>query len=282
MRYLPELPLKPSLQRHLERSQALIDPLPSYYAKVKQAKIAWQLKKKSTAQKAAFGRIEQALQAAGHHCHYCEHTLGTSIEHFFPRGFYPELTFVWDHYLWSCKACNTRYKGAQFQLFEGVKGTSTIDLVKNRRFVPPPHQIAVCLHPRQDDGLNYWNIEEQSGRYVLKEDLDERARIRALYTLRLLQLNDRPALLKGRLETFKRIQHLLTNYIKLQQVPSDTLIRHLLPNKSNSFYQQPMPQQQQAAFQKIRRSIENLPHQSVWRYWKNQYAHLSPWRIFFE
>ena len=265
MQQLPTLPLRNGLQQHLRQAQEKIDSLPNYYKKVKQAKVLWQSKKKTNAQKSAFNRIEKALQQAGNHCHYCEGALGTSIEHFYPRGFYPNLTFVWDNYLWSCQTCNTRYKGAQFALFPATNSAKVVPLVKDRSFVPPSSQDAVCLHPRVDDALDYWQLDFETGLYSIKTNLSSRAQARAQYTLDLLQLNERPNLVQGRQKAYQQYQALLEACAQVQAPSSAAYIKELLPKKQASFYKQALVQQQAFAQQYLQQQFLQLPFRSVWR-----------------
>ncbi len=270
MQQLPPLPLRNGLQQHLRQAQEKIDQLPSYYKKVKQAKVLWQTKKKTNAQKAAFNRIEKALQAAGQHCHYCEGSVGTSIEHFYPRGFYPNLTFVWDNYLWSCQACNTQYKGAKFALFAAPNSAQVLPLVKNRSFLPPTNRDAVFLNPRVDNALDYWELELETGRYTVRPELSKRAQARAQYSLELLQLNERPSLLKGRQEAFSAYSHLLSTAAAVQSDTTGAYLRELLPNKPASFYTQSLLKQQEAAHYFLQQQFLTLPYKTVWRSMQQQ------------
>lgn len=270
MQPLPPLFLKNGPQQHLCQAQEKIDQLPSYYKKVKQAKVLWQNKKKTKAQKAAFNRIEKALQKGGSHCHYCEGSLGTSIEHFYPRGFYPNLTFVWENYLWSCQTCNTQYKGAQFAIFATNDKAKIIPLVKDRSFVPPANQEAVCLNPRVDNALDYWQLDLSTGHYNVKPNLDARAQARAEYTLDLLQLNGRSKLVKGRKKAFLSYQQLLEAAVILHQQPTVAYIKNLLPKKQASFYNQSLDKQQELALQYLHQQFVLLPYKNVWRCMQQQ------------
>lgn len=272
MQQLPLLPLRNGLQQHLQQAQEKIDQLPSYYKKVKQAKVLWQSKKKTNAQKSAFNRIEKALQQAGSHCHYCEGTLGSSIEHFYPRGFYPNLTFVWENYLWSCQTCNTQYKGAKFALFPNPTSAKVTPLIKDRSFVPPTNQDTVCLNPRVDNALDYWQLNVGTGHYQLKENLSKRHKARAQYTLDLLQLNARPNLVKGRQQAYQDYQQLLAACAQVESTPTAAYLKELLPKKQASFYNQALEKQQAAALHHLHQQFINLPYKLVWKNIKAQKA----------
>ncbi len=265
MQQLPPLPLRAGLLEHLRQAQKKINQLPNYYQKVKQAKMLWQTKKKTKAQKSAFSRIEKALQIEGSYCHYCEGNIGSSIEHFYPRGFYPNLTFVWKNFLWSCQACNTQYKGAKFALFAAPNSAQVVPLVKDRSFVPPANRDAVCLHPRVEDALEYWHLDLDTGLFQLQPNLSARAQARARYTLELLQLNKRPKLVQGRQQAVQHYLDWLQSFTHVQQDSTGYYLRQLLPQKPASFYQQPLAQQQTAAHYYLAQQFAQLPYRSVWR-----------------
>ncbi len=111
MRKISRLPLDPD-------SEATLAKLSEQVRKAKDAKVEasrlWDIKNKP-----AFGRIRKALEvmAAGRaRCMYCEDSLGTDIEHFYPKTNYPERAFRWDNYLLACSHCNSNLKRDQFPL----------------------------------------------------------------------------------------------------------------------------------------------------------------------
>jgi uncharacterized protein (TIGR02646 family) len=282
MQQIPPIVLKNGLQQHLKQAQAKIDQLPSYYKKVKQAKVLWLGKKKTNAQKAAFNRIEKALQVHNHFCHYCEGKAGNSIDHFYPRGFYPDLTFVWENYLWSCQACNTQYKGAQFAIFQASDSAQVVPLVKDRSFVPPANQDALCLNPRVDDPLDYWHLNLETGHYIIKKTNSLRNQARAQYTLDLLQLNQRSALVKGRKEAYQRYWRLLEICEKVQTNPTIDYLQTLLPPKPLSFYKQSIPQQKKLTYDYLYQQFMLLPYNSVWRSMQQQKDNIPKLKMLFE
>ena len=265
MLHLPPLPLKPSLQRYLAQAQAQINALPDYRTQVKAAKTTWQSKKKQKAQRRAFERNERALQEASPYCHYCEAVPGVAIDHIYPRGFFPELTFVWDNYTWSCFTCNTTYKGAQCRLFKTKTSTASFNLVKNYRFEHPPHTDALLLNPRCDDPLDYWTLDLETAHWHIKAPKGSRAYERAAYTLDLLQLNHRPRLVASRQQAILDYWALLEQYQSLLSEPTPEQIHAQLPHKSPRFYQRPLLEQASLAALALQRRLLSLPHPSVWR-----------------
>ncbi|RTY78507.1 hypothetical protein EKA83_08815 [Pseudomonas veronii] len=49
-------------------------------------------------------------------CMYCEDSMGTDIDHFWPKSVYPDQAFVWGNYLLACSYCNSNQKRTQFPL----------------------------------------------------------------------------------------------------------------------------------------------------------------------
>lgn len=270
MLYLPQLYLKASLQRHLDKAQSNINALPTYRDRVYAARTAWQTKKKKNAQRSTFERIERVLQNASPYCHYCEAVPGTSIEHVYPRGFFPDQTFYWSNYVWSCFTCNTTCKGAQFRLFETSDSVVHHPLVKNYRFEAPPNQDAVFLHPRQNDPLTYWSLDLERGHWLVAVPEGTRAYERAAYTLAVLRLNERPRLVASRQQAIVDYRELLQAYQGLVEAPTRERVQAQLPHKGPRFQQRPLEDQASLAALALQRRILSQPHPSVWRSLQHQ------------
>ncbi|BDS13777.1 HNH endonuclease family protein [Aureispira anguillae] len=219
------IPIRKGILNHLKKLQDQIDALPTYKEQVKQAKVLWQNKKKTNAQKAAFNRVEKELQkiaiGTSNCCNYCESNLGTTIEHIYPRGLYPNKTFVWENFLWTCKTCNGKHKISQFQIFETPLSSNTINLVKDYTFTPPPNADAVFINPRTENPLHYLQLDLNSGLFSpTHSDPASRAYKRAVYTLETLQLNTRKALVIKRKEAYQKYLQLIQDYALIQEATS--------------------------------------------------------------
>lgn len=67
----------------------------------------------------SFQPVRDELSRMSHgrdRCMYCEDSLGTDIEHFYPKASFPERAFVWDNYLLACRHCNSNQKRDAFPL----------------------------------------------------------------------------------------------------------------------------------------------------------------------
>lgn len=260
--------IRKGILNHLQKLQGEIDALPTYKAQVKKAKVLWQNKKKTNAQKAAFNRVEKELQkiAIGlpNYCNYCEANIGTSIEHIYPRGLYPDKTFIWENYLWSCKQCNGKHKVSQFQIFKSPSSAETINLVKDYRFIPPLNDDAVFINPRIDNPLDYLELDLESGLFEHKEkDSNTRAYKRALYTIETLQLNARKGLVANRQKAYLTYQNLLQQYIDIQKSTSTEILKAVYPLSKNTA-QLPFEAQKKQAGLDLKKTLFNQAHPTVW------------------
>ncbi len=65
----------------------------------------------------AFAEIRQTLfemAPSRSRCMYCEDSMGTDIDHFWPKADYPQGAFCWHNYLLACSHCNSNEKREQF------------------------------------------------------------------------------------------------------------------------------------------------------------------------
>ncbi len=98
----------------VQKLQSLTDAVRVASDPVKEAQKRWKAK-----HKASFDAIRSALEvmASGRgRCMYCEDSLGTDIEHFWPKAIYPERAFLWSNYLLACSHCNSNLKRTLFPL----------------------------------------------------------------------------------------------------------------------------------------------------------------------
>ncbi|WMX15866.1 hypothetical protein [Aureispira sp. CCB-E] len=266
--------IRKGILNHLQKLQKDIDALPDYKTKVKQAKVLWQNKKKTNAQKAAFNRVEKELQkiaiGTNNYCNYCEANIGTTIEHIYPRGLYPNKTFVWENYLWTCKQCNGKHKVSQFKIFKTPDSAKVINLVKDYQFIPPPNEDAVFINPRTENPLDYLQLDLHSGLFYPKAtNKQTRAYKRAAYTIETLQLNTRDGLVKNRLQAYQNYQTLLQQYIDIQSCSSlEQLYQLFTPSKYFQTFS--LEAQKSYASLNLQQQLINQAHPTVWREMQRQ------------
>lgn len=266
--------IRKGILNHLQKLQGQIDALPTYKAQVKEAKVLWQNKKKTNPQKAAFNRVEKELQklaiGANNYCNYCEANVGTTIEHIYPRGLFPNKTFVWENFLWTCKQCNGKHKISQFQIFKNPHTAEIINLVKDYSFVRPPNEDAVFVNPRIENPLDYLQLDLESGLFETKEkDSHTRAYQRAVYTIETLQLNTRKGLVANRQKAYQNYQDLLQQYIDIQHCISSEALIAIFP-VSNNTKRAPWVEQKKLANLEFKTMFFNQNHPTVWKEMQRQ------------
>ncbi len=278
--------IRKGILNHLQKLQGQIDALPTYKAQVKEAKVLWQNKKKTNPQKAAFNRVEKELQkiAIGdkHYCNYCEANLGTTIEHIYPRGLFPNKTFVWENFLWTCKQCNGKHKVSQFQIFKNTNSSEIINLVKDYSFVRPSNEDAVFINPRVENPLDYLQLDLENGLFEIKEtNPDARAYKRAFYTIETLQLNARKGLVANRQKAYQNYQHLLQQYIDIQKSTSSEALMAIF-SLSNNVKKAPWEEQKKLASLELQTIFSNQAHPSVWKEMQRQVASIPSLKKLFQ
>ncbi|MEV4991139.1 HNH endonuclease [Pseudarthrobacter sp. LMD1-1-1.1] len=102
-------------------------------------------------------------------CMYCEDSLGTDIEHFWPKSKYPHHAFSWENYLLACSHCNSNEKREDLPLDEA--------------------QEPLAINPSLDDPLEHLALLP-SGEYVCRT-------VQGIASVELFGLN-RPQLVSAR------------------------------------------------------------------------------------
>lgn len=192
------------LERHsLERLQGLqdaVDRLPGYEAQVAYAKSSWN--RKPTGLFIGL-KVHLAEMCSGNvRCVYCEDSLADEIEHMRPKDLYPEQSYVWGNYVLACGPCN----GPKNNKFAVLSNPLTLVDVTRKRGAPVVPPIAgryALIDPRIEDPLDFLWLDFRTLRYVPNTD-DESSEtwIRAEYTINVLGLNKRDALVRGRKSAF--------------------------------------------------------------------------------
>lgn len=144
----------------------------------------------------AFREVREILKemASGvERCMYCEDSAGVAIDHFRPKGLYPERTFDWLNYLLACSVCNSNFKRDQFPLDE--------------------RNEPLLLNPADDDPLDH--LQFTSTGHVISETL------KGEWSIRVYGL-DRETLQRGRRNTWVLLQSIVIAYAQaLEEGDSD-------------------------------------------------------------
>lgn len=98
----------PTLKKLAElQAKVQVDPSPR-----ERAQILWDRKPKRAFQEIREALVEMAPGRA--RCLYCEDSMGTDIDHFWPKADYPPGAFCWHNYLLACSHCNSNIKREHF------------------------------------------------------------------------------------------------------------------------------------------------------------------------
>jgi uncharacterized protein (TIGR02646 family) len=153
-------------------------------------------------------------------CAYCEDSLHDEVEHIAPKDVYPDKAFEWENYLYACGPCNGKHKRAQWKIFP-TQGGASIDvsrpantkLLSHIPFRAPPGK-PVFISPRAEDPMRFIHLDLAGGTALFspRSGLSAEETERAKYTLKILGLNRRPGLPRGRKNAFNCLRDVFANY----------------------------------------------------------------------
>ena len=192
--------LEPQVVARLAALQQSIDQIQDYAERVTTGKAKWDKRPE-----ALFNHVRSglALTCSGNRrCHYCEDSMADEIEHMRPKDLYPEGVFQLSNYLLSCGPCNGP-KNNQFAVIlgSGAAGPELMDVTRRRNALvtPPQAGVPALLDIRVDDPIECIWLDFQTGLYTSNvDDPGSEISLRVDYTLRLLRLNTRDDLVRGR------------------------------------------------------------------------------------
>jgi uncharacterized protein (TIGR02646 family) len=104
------------------------------------------------AKKHALRAVRKALEAMASgrsRCMYCEDSLGTDIEHFYPKARYPLKAFSWPNHLLACSHCNSNLKRDQFPFYRrrpALIDPSVDEPAKHLAFLPSTGEFHAIDH----------------------------------------------------------------------------------------------------------------------------------------
>lgn len=258
---LPSIPLPQNTLDALAGYQQEIDEEVSYAKKVEKAKSIWP----SRSRNRPFDKVRQSLSdmcSGARRCGYCEDSMADEIEHIWPKNFYPERTFAWENLLYACGPCNSP-KGNQFALFLPNHPPDKLILghPENGPDQPPPHGRPVLIDPRHENPLNFlWlDIQDSFVFTPMNDDENSEEWIRATYTITILKLNERDALVEARRIAYSNYRARLREYIA---------------EKNNGVTS--------SQLDKLRMYLQAEHHPTVWKEMKRQQVGIPELKILFE
>lgn len=207
---LPEKKLSSETENFLADLQSEINQIGDFSVRSKQAKEMFESRTNNKAFKEIKDMLKQ-MSRGNETCNYCENSRGIAIEHIQPKDHYPEYCFVWDNYAWACTHCNSA-KGNQYSIFRF--DTETEFRLTRKAQTPPPNGQSLFIHPRRDNPLQilYLDFQEHSFNFLPLTDKGTITFLQALYTIRVLKLND-PVYTTGRKNAYLNYKGRLRDYL---------------------------------------------------------------------
>lgn len=214
--------LDEATREELRCHQEAVDAQSCHAEQVAHGKAEWKrLRRKSSGALASSGAVVAALKAmclGVERCMYCEDSVGHQIEHGYPKEHFPGRVFDWSNMLYACQPCNGP-KSSRFAVTRDEDGGE--EILTSMRDVAPPPGRAILLDPRQDDPRDFFELDFETGMFLVREGLSEADRRRADYTLEILRLNTRSVLAEARRLAFGTYRARLKEYIGAKAAVAD-------------------------------------------------------------
>lgn len=157
---------------------------------------------------------------------YCEDSVADEIEHHHPKSLYPELTFVWPNYLYSCGSCNGK-KLAKFAVFDQSGKAVEVSRKRGAPLLPPLSGDPLLVMPRIEDPLELLILDLRDTFCFEPRAADgSRAHSRARFTIDALALNRRP-LLQARCDAYHSYRARVREYGSARNARRHRLIQAL-------------------------------------------------------
>jgi uncharacterized protein (TIGR02646 family) len=192
-----------------------VDPGSSYRAQVEAAAAAWKKRRRGRVMRTIRAML-RAMCSGVRCCMFCEVPAASHVEHFRPKGRYPELAFAWANFLYSCSLCNER-KGSVFKILRPDGG---IVRLSARRRAPPAGE-PLLLDPRHDDPLAFLELDLGTGLFLERHPRGSVGFKRAAFTVEALGLNDREDLAEMRRTMLLTYSALLGRYVSRQRAGAE-------------------------------------------------------------
>ena len=150
-------------------------------------------------------KLEKA-KPVGTTCHYCELDRYRDIDHVYPLAIYPEESFSYLNFVYSCVICNQNRKRERCA---AIVDGEVIDLdLFARHNIELPEGVKAFVNPRIEDPANFFDLDLETGIILVAYGADDVSSMRAEYTIAVLHLND-PNLARDRRSSFKLYSSLL-------------------------------------------------------------------------
>jgi uncharacterized protein (TIGR02646 family) len=247
---IPTLPLSAATAETLAGWQAEVDAFPDHARRIGAGKTLWKSHQRETGSVTGpDGEVRRTLQSMCfgiERCMYCEDSVAHQVEHIWPKHHYPDRVFSWPNMLYACHACNGP-KTSQFAL--RLADGSELEL-GSKRDDPPPAGRALLIDPRIEDPCAFFELDLiDTFWFTLPDSVTGDDRRRAEYTLEILRLNTRAALVKARRQAYGNYRARLREYIEVKRELDAAAAPALLRPRLDA----------------LRKDLLRLHHPTVWR-----------------
>jgi len=255
---IPDQPLPQPISDQLAIYQQQINNVSDYGEQVKKARIDFSRHRKNR----VLRKIEAILDemcSGSRRCMYCEDSCADEIEHVRPKHLYPELTFVWENYLYACGICNPR-KNNRFAIFDAQEQPFILTHPNGLPLARPPQGEYVFIDPRQENAMDFLFLDILGGEFTLEaiEAEGSKDEKRATYTVKTLGLN-RDILRRARKNAYPAYRAMLREYVGYQYHGSAAEI-----------------------LQRQKEALQRSSHITVWREMQRQYKIIPELKILFD
>ena len=251
---------------HLALQQGKVDILATFEEKAKKASSLWD--GKSSAQ---FGKIRTILKemcVAVEICVYCENNEATDIEHIYPKKLYPEKAFTWENYVLACGKCNSHHKSDKFKIFPLQNTADTEDVTPPRgTYRQPANDDALFINQRADNPLDFLELDLLNRTFIFTEKFPEGTREyhRAFYTIELLGLNTRGALIAARKNAARFFIGRLEKYVNAKKSADFQELKDAVDDFGTIDETANFAQEKNKILESIKNDILENSHPTVWK-----------------
>lgn len=197
-------------------------------------------------------------------CNYCEQSEASDIEHILPKSLFPNKAFVWDNYLLACKKCNTTHKLDAMYVFDPANSANTLRV---DRGTEPPTTDYAFIQPRLEDPMDWMELHFDDFQFWARNPHAPGTRgfKKVEHTLEILELNNRPNLVKYRSLAFGNYKRLLREYVDVKTATTHQELENAVNGDPLVNPGIPLANEQQRLLDGIRNSILTSEHPTVWR-----------------
>ncbi len=268
----------------LAEKQNRIDILLTFSEQSSKAKTLWNGKRGSASSRTAFAEIKNKLiemSVGVEVCNYCENNEATDIEHIFPKDWFPSKTFVWENYLLACRTCNTDYKNNRFAIFIPKDSNTRLDVIAQ-----PQNDDSAFINPQTDNPLDFFWLNLRRGVFTIHPDIisspQSRDYLKADYTLDMLSLNKRSALVNARKSAVKYYLDRLERYIKIKNATNADELAAAIDPLETIINAISFELEKERFLAAIEKDIITYAHPTVWTELKRQRVHLTRTNLLFQ